>query len=86
MSSCELYRGNTLGRILTDVLDDFITRDVISASLAMKVLLQYDKTISNILCTKIKAKSSLKVQSYIKILHNLGTSPLVQIYRRCLDF
>lgn len=59
--SYELYRGNTLGRILTDVLDDFITKDLISASLAMKVLLQYDKTISGILCTKIKAKSSLKV-------------------------
>lgn len=61
MVNYELYRRSILGITLTDVLDDFIQRQLLTAPLAMRVLLQFDKAMSVALSNNIRARSTLKV-------------------------
>ncbi|KAJ2546687.1 Transcription initiation factor IIA subunit 2 [Coemansia sp. RSA 1933] len=56
----ELYRTSTLGAALTDSLDDLITAGHITPQLAIQVLEQYDKSISEALSTKVRAKAVMK--------------------------
>ncbi|KAJ2001300.1 Transcription initiation factor IIA subunit 2 [Coemansia thaxteri] len=56
----ELYRSSTLGTALTDSLDELIQAGHITPQLAIQVLEQYDKSISETLATKVKAKAVMK--------------------------
>ncbi|KAJ1947621.1 Transcription initiation factor IIA subunit 2 [Linderina pennispora] len=56
----ELYRTSTLGMALTDSLDELIQAGHITPQLAIQVLEQYDKSISEALANKVKAKAMLK--------------------------
>ncbi|CAJ0835647.1 17558_t:CDS:2 [Entrophospora sp. SA101] len=56
----ELYRRSSIGIALTESLDDFIQTGQITPQLAMKVLLQFDKSITEALETKVKTKATFK--------------------------
>ena len=57
----ELYRRSTLGITLTDALDDLIQTEQITPQLAMKVLMQFDKSITEGLGSRIKSRALFKV-------------------------
>nr|ABM55601.1 transcription initiation factor IIA gamma chain-like protein [Maconellicoccus hirsutus] len=56
----QLYRNTTLGNTLQESLDELIQYGQITPQLAIKVLLQFDKTINNALATKVKTRISFK--------------------------
>ncbi|PVU98380.1 hypothetical protein BB560_005680 [Smittium megazygosporum] len=56
----ELYRTSTLGFALTDSLDELIQAGHISPQLAIRVLMQYDKSITEALTNNVKARASIK--------------------------
>ncbi|KAK2763267.1 Transcription initiation factor IIA small chain (TFIIA 13.5 kDa subunit) [Arachnomyces sp. PD_36] len=56
----ELYRGSSIGLSLTDTLDDLINEGRIEPQLAMKVLSNFDRVITEALADKAKAKLSFK--------------------------
>lgn len=56
----EFYRGSSIGMALTDSLDELITSGAITPQLAMKVLLQFDKSLADALVKIVKTKTSLK--------------------------
>jgi transcription initiation factor TFIIA small subunit len=60
MVQYELYRRSSLGITLTDVLDEFIQKQLLSAQLAMRVLTQFDRIMSEALSERVRARSSLK--------------------------
>nr|CAG8575108.1 2646_t:CDS:2 [Entrophospora candida] len=51
---------SSLGIALTESLDDFIQAGQITPQLAMKVLLQFDKSLTEALETKVKTKLTFK--------------------------
>ncbi|KAJ2852552.1 Transcription initiation factor IIA subunit 2 [Coemansia brasiliensis] len=56
----ELYRKGTLGAALTDSLDELIQAGHITPQLAIQVLEQYDKSMSEALSNKVKSKAVIK--------------------------
>ncbi|KAI2619918.1 transcription initiation factor IIA gamma chain [Hypoxylon sp. NC1633] len=56
----ELYRRSSVGAALTDTLDDLITEHHIDPQLAMKILANFDRAISEVLQDKVKARLSFK--------------------------
>ncbi|WFD30330.1 Transcription initiation factor IIA subunit 2 [Malassezia sp. CBS 17886] len=56
----EFYRQSSIGIQLTDALDELIQSGHINPILAMKVLEQFDKSISETLANTVKAKGSVK--------------------------
>eukprot|EP00249_Psilotum_nudum_P026983 c34175_g1_i1 orf=434-754(-) len=60
MANCELYRKATIGSSLTDALDELVTNGSISPILAVKVLMQFDKSMNEALQTKVKSKVNFK--------------------------
>lgn len=56
----ELYRRSTLGITLTDALDELIQSEQITPQLAMRILAQFDKSISEALAHHTKSKATLK--------------------------
>lgn len=56
----ELYRGSTLGDCLIDTIDELINEGRIEPQLAMKILANFDKTISEVLADKVKARLTFK--------------------------
>ncbi|EGD86011.2 uncharacterized protein TERG_02277 [Trichophyton rubrum CBS 118892] len=57
----ELYRGSSIGLSLTDTLDDLINEGRIEPQLAMKILSNFDRVITEVLADKVKCKLSFKV-------------------------
>ncbi|XP_024396060.1 transcription initiation factor IIA subunit 2 isoform X1 [Physcomitrium patens] len=60
MASYELYRKSSIGMSLTDALDELVTNGTISPLLAVKVLMQFDRSMNEAFSTKVKAKTSFK--------------------------
>ena len=60
-SQYQLYRESSLGKALTDTLDELIQDSLLDPQTAMKVLAQFDVSISEALQTKVKARANLKV-------------------------
>ena len=60
MSSYQLYRNTTLGIALQDALDEQIGTQQLSPSLALKVLQQFDKSMTQSLNQKIKTRYTFK--------------------------
>ncbi|KAI9713142.1 MAG: Transcription initiation factor IIA small chain (TFIIA 13.5 kDa subunit) [Bogoriella megaspora] len=56
----ELYRRSTLGVTLLDTLDELITDRKIEPQLAMKILSNFDKCMSEVLADKVKARLNFK--------------------------
>lgn len=55
----------SIGIQLTDALDELIQSGHINPILAMKVLEQFDKSISETLATHVKSKGNIKVRRFI---------------------
>ena len=77
MVNYELYRRSSLGITLTDVLDEFIQKQLLSAQLAMRVLSQFDRIMSEALSDNVRVRSSLKVNH----LHTDNTKGHLHTYR-----
>ncbi|BBN18521.1 transcription initiation factor TFIIA small subunit [Marchantia polymorpha subsp. ruderalis] len=60
MGSYELYRKSSIGMSLTDALDELVTNGTISPLLAVKVLMQFDKSMNDALQQKVKSKTTFK--------------------------
>ncbi|WFD41908.1 Transcription initiation factor IIA subunit 2 [Malassezia psittaci] len=56
----EFYRQSSIGMQLTDALDELIQSGHINPILAMKVLEQFDKSISETLANQVKSKGTVK--------------------------
>ncbi|KAK3318677.1 transcription initiation factor IIA, gamma subunit-domain-containing protein [Apodospora peruviana] len=56
----DLYRHGSLGITLTDALDELIGNERIDPQLAMKVLMQYDRIISETLSDRVKSRLTFK--------------------------
>ncbi|KAH8678967.1 transcription initiation factor-like protein IIA gamma chain [Tricladium varicosporioides] len=57
----ELYRRNSsIGMALTDTLDDLISARRIEPQLAMKILANFDRSITEVLADKVKSRLSFK--------------------------
>ncbi|ORX38814.1 putative transcription initiation factor iia small chain [Kockovaella imperatae] len=56
----EFYRGSSIGTALTDSLDELITQGDIPPQLAMRVLQQFDKSLTECLQKGVKTKTSVK--------------------------
>ena len=65
--SCIPILTNSIGIQLTDALDELIQSGHINPILAMKVLEQFDKSISETLANNVKSKGNVKVRIYRKI-------------------
>ena len=51
---------------LTDTLDDLISERRIEPQLAMKILANFDRSITEVLADKVKARLTFKVRSHRK--------------------
>ncbi|XP_003615338.3 transcription initiation factor IIA subunit 2 [Medicago truncatula] len=60
MATFELYRRSTIGQCLTDTLDDLVQNGTLSPDHAIKILIQFDKSVTEALETKVKSKVSIK--------------------------
>ncbi|KAB8297871.1 hypothetical protein EYC80_001665 [Monilinia laxa] len=56
----ELYRRSSIGMALTDTLDDLISERRIEPQLAMKILANFDRSITEVLADKVKARLTFK--------------------------
>ncbi|WWC86912.1 transcription initiation factor IIA subunit 2 [Kwoniella dendrophila CBS 6074] len=56
----EFYRGSSIGTALTDALDELITQGDIPPQLAMRVLQQFDKSLTECLQKGVKNKTTIK--------------------------
>ena len=54
---------------LTDTLDDLITERRIEPQLAIKILANFDRSITEILSDKVRAKLGFKVSAVCSPLH-----------------
>ncbi|CAM8979171.1 hypothetical protein QQ045_001652 [Rhodiola kirilowii] len=60
MATFELYRRSTIGMCLTETLDEMVENGTLGADLAIKVLVQFDKSMTEALETQVKSKVSIK--------------------------
>ncbi|PUU72156.1 transcription initiation factor IIA, gamma subunit, helical domain-domain-containing protein [Tuber borchii] len=56
----ELYRRSSIGVALMDSLDDLVRKGRITPQLAIKILLNFDRGIAEILASKVKARLTFK--------------------------
>jgi len=63
--SYQLYRNTTLGHTLQESLDELMQLQMLSPALALRVLIQFDKSINNALATRVKTKLHFKVITFI---------------------
>jgi len=63
--SLELYRRSSLGMALTDALDELVISGVLSPTIAMKVLSEFDKSVCRSLrASKVKASVKGQLHTY----------------------
>jgi len=60
--SYQLYRNTTLGHTLQESLDELMQLHMLSPALALRVLIQFDKSINNALATRVKTKLHFKAE------------------------
>ncbi|MDI1486475.1 MAG: Transcription initiation factor IIA subunit 2 [Ramalina farinacea] len=56
----ELYRGSSIGMSLIDTLDDLVHSGRLEPQTAMKVISAFDKSITEVLADKVKARLNFK--------------------------
>jgi transcription initiation factor TFIIA small subunit len=60
-SQYQLYRESSLGKALTETLDELIQDQLLDPPTAMKVLSQFDSSISEALRIKVRSRATFKV-------------------------
>ncbi|KAF9608235.1 hypothetical protein IFM89_008190 [Coptis chinensis] len=60
MATFELYRRSTIGMCLTETLDEMVSSGTLSPELAIQVLVQFDKSMTEALETQVKSKVTVK--------------------------
>ncbi|KAL1557903.1 transcription initiation factor IIA subunit 2-like isoform X2 [Salvia divinorum] len=60
MATFELYRRSTIGMCLTETLDQMVSSGTLSPELAIQVLIQFDKSMTEALESEVKTKVSIK--------------------------
>jgi transcription initiation factor TFIIA small subunit len=58
----ELYRRSTLGQTLTDALDEFIQSEQMTPQLAMRVLAQFDRSMTEALALRVRSRAIFKAR------------------------
>jgi len=58
--SYQIYRNTTLGQTLQESLDEMVQYNQMTPSLAARILLQFDRSMSNDLSTKVKSRINFK--------------------------
>jgi len=58
--SYQLYRNTTLGHTLQESLDEMVQYQQIPPSLAIKTLLQFDRSMNNALAARVKSRLTFK--------------------------
>jgi hypothetical protein len=62
----------SIGMALTDTLDDLISERRIEPQLAMKILANFDRSITEVLADKVKSRLTFKVHlNWMKVVLNL---------------
>ncbi|MCJ1228187.1 Transcription initiation factor IIA small chain (TFIIA 13.5 kDa subunit) [Toensbergia leucococca] len=56
----ELYRKSSIGLSLIDTLDEFVHDGRIEPQLAMKILASFDRSVTEVLADKVKARLNFK--------------------------
>ena len=59
----ELYHRSAPGQALTDALDELIQNQQITPQLAMRVLFQYDRIMSESLNSMVRGRCTIKVSN-----------------------
>lgn len=65
-TNTHIYRYSSLGLALTDTLDDLINDQRIEPQLAMKVLANFDRVVTEVLAEKVKARLTFKVWDILR--------------------
>ncbi|KAL8459603.1 hypothetical protein ACS0TY_036919 [Phlomoides rotata] len=65
MATFELYRRSTIGMCLIETLDQMVSNGILSPELAIQVLIQFDKSMTEALETEVKSKVSIKGHLHI---------------------
>ncbi|KAJ1704260.1 Transcription initiation factor IIA subunit 2 [Rhynchospora pubera] len=60
MATFELYRRSTIGMCLTETLDEMVSNGTLSPELAIQVLVQFDKSMTEALENQVKSKVTIK--------------------------
>ncbi|KAJ4899581.1 hypothetical protein Rs2_13532 [Raphanus sativus] len=60
MATFELYRRSTIGMCLTETLDEMVQSGTLSPELAIQVLVQFDKSMTEALESQVKTKVTIK--------------------------
>ncbi|XP_062232227.1 transcription initiation factor IIA subunit 2-like [Phragmites australis] len=60
MATFELYRRSTIGTCLTETLDELVSSGAVSPELAIQVLVQFDKSMTEALEAQVKSKVTIK--------------------------
>ncbi|MBA0808267.1 hypothetical protein Gohar_024020 [Gossypium harknessii] len=60
MATFELYRRSTIGMCLTEALDEMVSNGTLSPELAIQVLVQFDKSMTEALESRVKSKVTIK--------------------------
>ncbi|AQK95675.1 Transcription initiation factor IIA subunit 2 [Zea mays] len=60
MATFELYRRSTIGMCLTETLDEMVSNGTLSPELAIQVLVQFDKSMTDALENQVKSKVTVK--------------------------
>ncbi|KAF3337447.1 transcription initiation factor IIA subunit 2 [Carex littledalei] len=60
MATFELYRRSTIGMCLTETLDEMVSNGTLSPELAIQVLVQFDKSMTDALESQVKSKVTIK--------------------------
>ncbi|KAF5955458.1 hypothetical protein HYC85_008314 [Camellia sinensis] len=60
MATFELYRRSTIGMCLTETLDEMVSNGIMSPELAIQVLVQFDKSMTEALEAQVKSKVTIK--------------------------
>ncbi|KAF3779431.1 Transcription initiation factor IIA subunit 2 [Nymphaea thermarum] len=68
MATFELYRRSTIGMCLTETLDEMVSNGTLTPELAIQVLVQFDKSMTEALETQVKSKVTIKPRS-LKYVH-----------------
>ncbi|XP_054788328.1 transcription initiation factor IIA subunit 2 isoform X2 [Prosopis cineraria] len=66
MATFELYRRSTIGMCLTETLDEMVQNGTLSPEIAIQVLVQFDKSMTEALETDVKSKVSIKVRPQLR--------------------
>ncbi|KAK8646767.1 hypothetical protein V6N13_120542 [Hibiscus sabdariffa] len=60
MATFEIYRRSTIGMLLTEILDEMVSSCTLSPELAIQVLVQFDKSMTEALGSQVKDRITIK--------------------------